>query len=108
MERAEGAIAVVLQAHLDALAAELRGGRRPDRLRDIVDELMRVEAVVAPDAESAAGCLAGLAVEARLVEPLRPLARDLFRRHRERIDRIRAGELNRPGYVARRAAERAR
>jgi hypothetical protein len=104
MHQGEGAIAVVFQAHLDALEGELRGARREDRLREAVDGLMRMQALVAPDADAAARCLDGLVEDTALAEPLRATARELFGRHRERIERIRARELSRAGYVARRAA----
>lgn len=99
-------MAAAVRAQLSALAAELRGGRRQDRLRDALDEVMRVQALLVADPEAAVACLDGLEVDAEAPEPLRQLARDLFTAHRRRMDRIRAGELSRAGFVARRAAQR--
>jgi hypothetical protein len=102
MQQSEGAIAAVFRAHLDALEGELRGERREDRLRGTVDELMRVQAVLAPGAEAAAACLDGFGSPA-LVARLREMAHESFSRHRGRIERIRAGESSRAGFVATRA-----
>ncbi len=104
MEQGRSAIAAVLQAHLEVLAGELRGARRDDGLRQALDEAMRLQAVLAVDLEAALACLDTLPVDAALVDAIRPIARERFIHHRERIVEIRAGELSRAGYVARRAA----
>src|SRR5512140_2660297 len=100
MQQGDGAIATVLQAHLDALGGELRGARREERLGEEVAEVMRLQALLVDDADAAAACLDAVAANAALVDPLRPLARELFRQHRERIARIREAELARADYVA--------
>jgi hypothetical protein len=102
MEQGRSAIATAFQAHLEVLAGELRGARRDDCLRQALDEAMRLQAVLAIDEESAIACLQALPVEAALVDTIRPLARERFVHHRQRIAAIRAGELSRAGYVARR------
>jgi hypothetical protein len=102
------AIGAALHGHREALAAELRGACRPDRLGQIVDEMMRVEAVAAPDAGTAVACMDGLDVDPAVIGPLRALAVERFAAHRQGIAQIRAREMSRAGYVARRAAERKR
>ncbi len=105
MEQGTSAIASVFQAHLDVLAGELRGARRDDCLRQAIDEAMRLQAVLAGDLEAALACLDALPVDAALLDAIRPVARERFVHHRDRIAAIRAGEMSRAGYVARRRAK---
>jgi hypothetical protein len=100
---AAAAVDARLHEHLEALAAELRGACRLDRLREIVDEVMRVQAVTAPDADTAAASMDGLGVDPARLGPLRALAVERFATHRRRIEQIRAREASRAGYVAARA-----
>jgi hypothetical protein len=103
MQESAGAMAAVLQEHLQAFVREVRGARREARLRETLDEVMRIQALFMRDGEAAAGWLRGLGVEAALVETLEPLAIELFQRHRQRMVAIRTGELSRASYVAQQA-----
>jgi hypothetical protein len=106
MEQVEGAMAAVFRAHLSALGAELRGARRQSLVRATLDELMRLQAVLVADGGSAAACLDGVVAEDDGADRdlLCGLASDLFARHRRQIESIRAGEISRAGFVARRAS----
>jgi hypothetical protein len=106
MQQADGALTAVFQGHLDDLEEELRGARRDGRVRAAVDELMRVQALFTDDADAAVACLDRVAAGAGIGKTLRPLARDLFASHRERIARIRTSEVARAGYVAQRMRAR--
>ena len=110
MQRFDAAIAIAgaVRTQVAAVQAELHGARREAVLREALDDLMRLQAVLVADADAAAASLAAAGAEASTMHQVRAVARDLFERHRDRIDAIRAAEGSRAGFVARRAAERAK
>jgi hypothetical protein len=103
---ARNPVAAVFRTQLAELVACLDGQARGDRVRHALDEVMRLQAVRVRDPEEAVGFVARLAIPPDAVGFLRDLALEQFDHHRRRIDEIRSGELDRSGFVARRARER--
>lgn len=96
----------ILRAGLAVLAAHGGGPMDSAAVRGALDELMRLQAVRVADAHEAIRILDEAGVSFPLSPDLQALALDLFARHRARIGEIRAAEVSRSGYVARRLRER--
>lgn len=95
-----------LEARLAILVDRLRGPGPEELVRTALDDVMQVQAVRVSAAGDAVGFLEELELPAPLAARLRPLALELFDRHRRRIVDIRAREASRSGFVASRARER--